>query len=103
MHRVLSAEPGEGVRRFVGAHLLMEVATGEQVVTREEFHARMRRFSRLLVLRPDGYLVRATTGVAVQKAGQVVLAEDGTLRAGRFEVGPFRRCAPCRGSRRARC
>jgi hypothetical protein len=33
--------------------------------------------------------VRATTGVAVQKAGQVVLAEDGTLRAGRFEVGPF--------------
>jgi hypothetical protein len=49
----------------------------------------MRRFSRLLVLRPDGYLVRGTTGIAVQKAGQVVLAEDGTLRAGRFEVGPF--------------
>jgi hypothetical protein len=77
-----------GLRRMA-AHLLLEVAAGGEVVTRDELQARMRRFSRLLVLRPDGYLVRATTGVAVQKAGQVVLAEDGTLRAGRFEVGPF--------------
>jgi hypothetical protein len=77
-----------GLRRMA-AHLLLEVAASGEVVTRDELHARMRRFSRLLVLRPDGYLVRATTGVAVQKAGQVVLAEDGTLRAGRFEVGPF--------------
>jgi hypothetical protein len=77
-----------GLRRMA-AHLLMEVATGGEVMTRDELHARMRRFSRLLVLRPDGYLVKATSGVAVQKAGQVVLAEDGTLRAGRFEVGPF--------------
>ncbi|QRN99297.1 hypothetical protein JRI60_09875 [Archangium violaceum] len=77
-----------GLRRMA-AHLLLEVAAGGEVVSRDELHARMRRFSRLLVLRPDGYLVRATTGVAVQKAGQVVLAKDGTLRAGRFEVGPF--------------
>ena len=75
--------------RRMAAHLLLEVAMGEQVVTRDELHARMRRFSRLLVVRPDGYLVKATSGVALQKAGQVVLAEDGTLRAGRFEVGPF--------------
>ena len=77
-----------GLRRMA-AHLLLEVAAGGEVVTRDELHARMRRYSRLLVLRPDGYLVRATAGVAVQKVGQVVLAEDGTLRAGRFEVGPF--------------
>ncbi|MET0401412.1 MAG: hypothetical protein ABW123_03370, partial [Cystobacter sp.] len=77
-----------GLRRMA-AHLLLEVATDGEVVTRDAFHARMRRFSRLLVLRPDGYLVRAPTGVAVQKAGQVALAADGTLRAGRFEVGPF--------------
>jgi hypothetical protein len=77
-----------GLRRMA-AHLLLEVGGGGEVVTRDELHARMRRFSRVLVLRPDGYLVRATTGVAVQKAGQVVLAEDGTLRARRFEVGPF--------------
>ncbi|WP_409015061.1 hypothetical protein, partial [Archangium sp.] len=34
-----------GLRRMA-AHLLLEVATGEEVVTREELHARMRRFSR---------------------------------------------------------
>jgi hypothetical protein len=77
-----------GLRRMA-AHLLLEVAAGGEAVTRDELHARMRRFSRLLVLRPDGYLVRATTGMAVQRAGHVVLAEDGTLRAERFEVGPF--------------
>ena len=77
-----------GLRRMA-AHLLLEVAAGGEVVTRDELHSRMRRYSRLLVLRPDGYLVRATSGVAVQKVGQVVLAEDGTLRAGPFEVGPF--------------
>ncbi|WP_375771752.1 Tox-REase-5 domain-containing protein [Archangium gephyra] len=77
-----------GLRRMA-VHLLLEVATGGQVVTREDLHARMRRFWRLLVLRPDGYLVKPGTGEAVQKAGEVVLAEDGTLRAGRFEVGPF--------------
>jgi hypothetical protein len=77
-----------GLRRMA-AHLLLEVATGGALVSRDELHARMRRFVELLVLRPDGYLVKPTTGVAVQKAGEVVLAEDGTLRAGRFEVGPF--------------
>ncbi|WP_395810562.1 Tox-REase-5 domain-containing protein [Archangium minus] len=80
---------GNFALRRMAAHLLMEVATGGEVVTRDELHARMRRFSQLLMLRPDGYLVKPTTGVAVQKAGEVVLAEDGTLRAGRFEVGPF--------------
>ncbi|WP_257461834.1 restriction endonuclease fold toxin 5 domain-containing protein [Archangium lipolyticum] len=77
-----------GPRRMV-AHLLLEVAVGGVPVSRDELHARMRRFVKLLVLRPDGYLVKPTTGVAVQKAGEVVLAEDGTLRAGHFEVGPF--------------
>jgi hypothetical protein len=77
-----------GLRRMA-AHLLLEVATGGAPVSRDELHVRMRRFSRLLVLRPDGYFVEATSGIAVQKAGTVVLAEDGTLRAGRFEVGPF--------------
>lgn len=80
---------GNFALRRMAAHLLLEVATGGTLVTRDELHARMRRFSRLLVLRPDGYMVKVTSGTAVQKAGQVVLAEDGTLRAGRFEVGPF--------------
>src|SRR6218665_3344424 len=75
--------------RRMAAHLLLEVATGGAPVSRDELHARMSRFSRLLVVRPDGYLVEPTTGMAVQKVGAVLLADDGTLRAGRFEVGPF--------------
>jgi hypothetical protein len=48
----------------------------------------MRRFQPLLVLRPDGFLVRATTGRALQHVGEVHFTE-GTLRAEGFEVGPF--------------
>lgn len=75
--------------RRMAAHLLLEVDTGGVPVSRDELHERKRRFANLLMVRPDGYLVKPTTGVAVQKAGEVVLADDGTLRAGRFEVGPF--------------
>ncbi|MFY0571193.1 Tox-REase-5 domain-containing protein [Archangium lansingense] len=49
----------------------------------------MDRFHRLRVVRPDGYLVRVVTGEAVQRAGEVWLGKDGTLRAGGYEVGPF--------------
>jgi hypothetical protein len=88
---LLEAEAGLGEfsRQRMAAHLLLEVATGEGSVTREELHARMDRFHRLRVVRPDGYLVRVVTGEAVQRAGEVRLAEDGTVRAGRYEVGPF--------------
>jgi hypothetical protein len=88
----LSSTPvtlGNFGRRRMAAHLLLEVAAGGAPVARDELHARMRRFTELRVLRPDGYLVEPITGMAVQRAGEVVLAEDGTLRAGRFEVGPF--------------
>ncbi|AKJ00067.1 Putative hemagglutinin-related protein [Archangium gephyra] len=88
---LLEAEAGllEFPRQRMAAHLLLEVATGAGPVTREELQARMDRFHRLRVVRPDGYLVRAVTGEAVQRAGEVRLTEDGTLRAGRYEVGPF--------------
>ncbi len=72
----------------MAAHLLLGVAQGGEEVPREELRARMRRYSGALVLRPDGYLVRATTGEAVQYAGEVELV-GGALRAEGFEVGPF--------------
>jgi hypothetical protein len=87
---LLSAEVG--LRDFgpwrMAAHLLWEVAQGGAPVSRELLHERMRRFVSLLVLRPDGYLVKATTGRAVQYAGEVRLERD-ALRAEGFEVGPF--------------
>ncbi|MFL5351018.1 Tox-REase-5 domain-containing protein [Archangium sp.] len=88
---VLNAEGtlGDFARRRMAVHLLLEVATGAELVTREQLHARMDRFHRLLVLRPDGYLVRPVTGEAMQKAGEVRLGGDGLPRAGRYEVGPF--------------
>ncbi|WP_257449320.1 restriction endonuclease fold toxin 5 domain-containing protein [Archangium lipolyticum] len=80
---------GNFAQRRMAAWLLLEVATGERPVSRQELHARMDRFHRLLVLRPDGYLVLAVTGEARQKVGEVTVAQDGTLRAGRYELGPF--------------
>jgi hypothetical protein len=80
---------GNFAQRRMAAWLLLEVATGERPVSREEMHARMDRFHWLLVLRPDGYLVLAVTGEAKQKVGEVQVAQDGSLRAGRYEVGPF--------------
>jgi hypothetical protein len=80
---------GDFAQRRMAAHLLLEVVTGARPVTREELHARMDRFHRLVVLRPDGYLSLAITGEAKQKAGEVKVARDGALRAGRYEVGPF--------------
>jgi hypothetical protein len=72
----------------MAAHLLWEVVHGGTPVARFELHARMRRFHPLLVLRTDGFLVRATTGRAVQQVGEVQLL-DGVLRAEGFQVGPF--------------
>ncbi len=72
----------------MAAHLLWEVIRGGAPVPRFELHARMRRFHPLLVLRTDGFLVRATTGHAVQHVGEVQLLE-GALRAEGFQVGPF--------------
>jgi hypothetical protein len=72
----------------MAAHLLWEVIRGGTPVPRFELHARMRRFHPLLVLRTDGFLVRATTGRAVQQVGEVQLLE-GALRAEGFQVGPF--------------
>ncbi|HYO59438.1 Tox-REase-5 domain-containing protein [Archangium sp.] len=91
MGHLLEAEVtlGDFARQRMAAHLLLEVATGAGPVTRQELHARMDRFHRLRVVRPDGYLVRPVTGEAVQRAGEVWLEKDGTLRAGRYEVGPF--------------
>jgi hypothetical protein len=72
----------------MASYLLWEVVNGERPVSRQEMYERMRRFAQLLVLRPDGYLVLATTGEALQYVDKVRL-ENSALRAEDFEVGPF--------------
>ncbi len=72
----------------MATHLSWEAAQKGKALSRRELHERMRRFQGLFVLRPDGYLVRATTGEAVQYVGEVSLV-DGALRSDDFVVGPF--------------
>ena len=90
LSRVLSADVE--LRDFgpwrMAAQLLWEVVTRQQAVPREELYERMRHFQGLLVLRPDGCLVKATTGEAMQYVGEVSL-RNGALRAEDFEVGRF--------------
>ncbi|HLL53201.1 MAG TPA: Tox-REase-5 domain-containing protein, partial [Myxococcaceae bacterium] len=74
--------------RLVLASLLREVASGDVAVSRAELLERLRRFRRLAVLRPDGYLAWAITGKTAQRAGRLEV-RDGTLFAGRFELGRF--------------
>ncbi|MBJ6760011.1 hypothetical protein JGU66_04495 [Myxococcaceae bacterium JPH2] len=74
-------------RRAV-AHLLREVFEEGRDVSRTELLARVRRYEKLTVLRPDGNLAWVLTGVAVQRVGEVQWTA-GALRAYQFEVGPF--------------
>ncbi|WNG50251.1 hypothetical protein F0U60_43560 [Archangium minus] len=74
--------------RMAAAHLLREVMEREDDLPRRALLARVERFERLAVLRPDGYLAWALSGHTQQRVGQVVL-KVGALRAGPFEVGRF--------------
>ncbi len=74
--------------RLVASRLLREVVEGDVEVPRAQLLERLKRFERLAVLRPDGYLARALTGTARQRVGEVQWRE-GAFRAGRFEVGAF--------------
>ncbi|MFP2913128.1 hypothetical protein ACLESD_50615, partial [Pyxidicoccus sp. 3LFB2] len=72
--------------RLVASRLLREVVEGDEEVPRAEVLERVKRFERLAVLRPDGVLAMALTGAARQRVGEVQW-NDGSFRAGAFEVG----------------
>ncbi|XXF78083.1 hypothetical protein P2318_34320 [Myxococcaceae bacterium GXIMD 01537] len=74
--------------RLVANHLLSEVVSLQQTVSRSELNARLQRFTGLAVLRPDGYLVQALTGTPLQCAGPVEV-RDGEVHAAEFTLGRF--------------
>ncbi len=74
--------------RLVAVQLLREVLEGEEELTREVLFQRVRRFKRLAVLRPDGYLAWALSGKTQQRVAPVQW-KDGAFRAHGFEVGRF--------------
>ncbi|WP_275899105.1 Tox-REase-5 domain-containing protein [Pyxidicoccus caerfyrddinensis] len=73
-------------RMAVGA-LLREVLEGGEL-SRDELVRRVERFTRVAVLRPDGYLAWVRTGRTQQRAAAVEW-KDGAFRAGPFELGRF--------------
>jgi hypothetical protein len=74
--------------RRVAFHLLSEVLEGEEELPRAVLLQRLERYRSLAVLRPDGYLAWALSGATQQRVGPVQW-EEGAVRAGNFEVGPF--------------
>lgn len=78
-----------GPRRAL-VFLLRQVLTRGEDVPYEQVLERLRPLEFVVVMRPDGYLVSAITGRALQRMGRLELRE-GRLLAGRFEVGAFYR------------
>lgn len=74
--------------RLVLSWLLRETLTVGERVEYAELPRRAERFSLLVVVRPDGYLVSALGGRPLQRMGQVTLT-DGELKVGRLVVGAF--------------
>jgi hypothetical protein len=74
--------------RMAAHFLMMEVIAEGKAVRRDRLEERLRRFERLAVLRPDGYLASASTGYPVQCVGPIQV-KDGALKSGGYKVGAF--------------
>jgi hypothetical protein len=70
--------------------LLLDAALKNEAIPRAELGRRVQEFQPLVVLRPDGYLASALSGKEQQCVGPVEV-QDGSYRAGVFEVGTFYR------------
>ncbi|MET0406459.1 MAG: hypothetical protein ABW123_28845, partial [Cystobacter sp.] len=70
------------------AWLLSEVLSANERVEYPDLKWRAERFWPLVLLRPDGYLVIASTGAPLQRLGSPQL-EEGEWRVGRLAVGDF--------------
>jgi hypothetical protein len=69
-------------------YLLRQVLTADGDVPYAELVKRLEPFQRLVLMRPDGYLVWPLNGAPLQRMGRLEL-RDGRLMSGRFEVGAF--------------
>lgn len=74
--------------RLAADFLASEVIAGGKAVSRATLGERLRRFERLAVLRPDGYLASVSTGSPIQCVGPIQV-QNGALRSGAFTVGAF--------------
>jgi hypothetical protein len=74
--------------RMVAARILQDVVRAGEDTTITAIADRLTAFRRIIFLRADGYVARALTGEAIQRAGRMEFV-DGRLRAGSLETGTF--------------
>jgi hypothetical protein len=75
--------------KAVAISVLSRIAASEEVNGRD-LRALVDAHRGLCVVRPDGYIARALSGEAIERAGELRVEGDG-LRAGTLEVGAFYR------------
>jgi hypothetical protein len=75
--------------RMVAIHLLGDIVSTGAAADVAALSAKVGKFSRIVLVRPDGYLVRATTGQPLQRIGKELQIIDGVMRFGPYEVGTF--------------
>ncbi len=73
--------------KAVAISVLARIAASEEVNGRD-LRALVDAHRGLVVVRPDGYIARALSGEALERAGELRVEADG-LRAGSLEVGAF--------------
>ncbi len=76
--------------RMSAIRILREIVAGGATAQLPELAAsRVARLAKLVLMRPDGYLVRADTGAPIQKIPGGARVVDGAIQFGNFAVGPF--------------
>jgi len=90
LNRLLQSNPplvGIGPR-MVAVRLMQDVVAGGAPESVAAVVQRLGAFAPIIILRPDGYVARAVTGEAIQRAGKAEFV-DGELHAGRLVTGTF--------------
>jgi hypothetical protein len=90
LNLLLRAQPsvvGVGPR-MVAARVVQEVVIGGADTSMATLAQRIAAFANIIILRPDGYIARALTGEAIQRAGKAEFV-NGALRAGGLTSGTF--------------
>ena len=90
LNLLVQAQPSvEGIGpRMVAVRLMQDVVSGGGHTSIAAVVQRLTAFDPIVMLRPDGYIARAVTGVAIQHAGKPELV-NGELHAGGLVAGTF--------------
>ncbi len=86
--RLLPYNPRQSPPRFVVEELLLAIAKHGGAVSRGDLSLKVQDYRNLFLLRPDGYLAAALTGMPDRCVGPVEVRDNG-LFAGSFELDVY--------------